>query len=165
VTVRGYEERDREACRALWRELTQWHRDLYEDESIGADRDAGDFFDEHLEHVGPERIWVAELEGAVVGFVGLIVDGQVGELEPLVVSSAVRGRGIGRALAEHVVATARALGLRRLDVKPAARNASAIAFFHDAGFDSLGQLELMIYLAEPKDWPVRERLADRDFRA
>jgi hypothetical protein len=26
--VRAYEERDRDACRALYRGLTQWHRDL-----------------------------------------------------------------------------------------------------------------------------------------
>jgi ribosomal protein S18 acetylase RimI-like enzyme len=165
ATIRGYEQRDRDACRALWRELTQWHRDIYDDQSLHADRDAGDFFDEHLDHVGAERIWVAELDGAVAGFAGLIVEGRRGELEPLVVATGVRGRGVGRALTERVIAAARAAGLRRLDVQPAARNVGAIRFFHDAGFDTLGQLELMLYLEEPKDWPVQERLAERDFRA
>ena len=147
LEVRGYEERDRDDCRALWRELTQWHRDLYDDQSIWRDRDPGEFFDEHLARVGPERIWVAELDRGVVGFVGLIVDGPVGELEPIVVDASARRAGVGRALAEHVLSAARAAGLRRIDVKPVARNDSAIAFFHELGFDTLGQIELMIYLA------------------
>jgi GNAT superfamily N-acetyltransferase len=167
TAIRSYEDGDREACRALWRELTQWHRDIYDDQSIHADRDPGDFFDEHLEQAGREHVWVAELDGAVVGFTSLLLDAErpVGELEPLVVAASSRGLGVGRALAEHVVAAARAEGLRRLDVKPAARNAPAIAFFHDVGFDTLGQHELLLYLDPPRDWPVQERVADRDFRA
>jgi hypothetical protein len=58
-----------------------------------------------------------------------------------------------------------AAGLRRIDVRPVARNDAAIRFFHELGFDSLGQLELMIYLQDPKDWPVHASLAGRDFRA
>ncbi len=38
---------DREACRALWRELTECHRTIYGDPSIGGD-DPGLYFDEHL---------------------------------------------------------------------------------------------------------------------
>jgi GNAT superfamily N-acetyltransferase len=165
--VRGYREDDRGECRALWRELTQTHRDLYDDQSIGGDGDLGDYFDEHLERVGSERVWVAELEGRVVGFTSLVPDAErpVAELEPIVVAREARGAGVGRLLAERVVSAARDLGLRRLDVRPAARNEPAIAFFHDLGFGTLGQLELMLYLQEPKDWPVRIRIAGRDFRA
>jgi acyl carrier protein len=65
----------------------------------------------------------------------------------------------------RVLARARELRLRRLDVRPVARNEAAIRFFHGLGFDSLGQVELMIYLEDPKDWPVRETLAGRAFRA
>jgi N-acetylglutamate synthase-like GNAT family acetyltransferase len=167
VVVRGYEERDRDACRALWRELTQTHRDLYADQSSGGDRDPGGYFDEHLERAGAERIWVAEAGGRVVGFTSVLVDGEqpAGELEPVVITADARGSGVGRALVERAVAAARELGLRRLDVRPVARNEAAIRFFHRLGFDTLGQLELMLYLAEPKNWPVRERVAGRDFRA
>jgi ribosomal protein S18 acetylase RimI-like enzyme len=89
----------------------------------------------------------------------------VGELEPIVVAPRTRGTGVGRALANEVLAKARELRLRRLDVRPAARNEAAIRFFHELGFDMLGQLELMIYLEGPKEWPVRETLAGREFRA
>jgi GNAT superfamily N-acetyltransferase len=165
--VRSYRDDDRDACRALWRELTQTHRDLYEDDSIGGDRDLGDYFDEHLERAGADRVWVAEVGERVVGFTSLLLssEGPSGELEPIVVAPDMRGTGVGRALTEHVVAAARGLGLRRLDVRPVARNEAAIGFFHELGFDSLGQIELMIYLEGPKDWPVRERIAGRDFRA
>jgi ribosomal protein S18 acetylase RimI-like enzyme len=165
VEIRGYEARDRDACRALWAELTQWHRDLYDDQSIGGDGHPGDEFDEHLERVGAECVWVAESAGAVVGFVGLIVEGRRGELEPLVVAATARGRGVGSALAARVIAAARDAGLRRLDVRPSARNVTAVRFFHDAGFDTLGQHELLLYLDPPRDWPFQERVADRDFRA
>ena len=164
--VRPYLDTDREVCRGLWRELTQTHRDLYDDQSIWHDRDPGDFFDEHLASAGAEHVWVAEVDGRVVGFTSLLRHGEaVGELEPIVVAPDARGSGVGRALANQVLARARELGLRRLDVRPVARNEAAIRFFHDLGFDSLGQLDLMIYLQEPKDWPVRETIAGRAFRA
>ena len=97
------------------------HRDLYADQSIRQDRDPGDFFDEHLERVGADRVWVAEHRSAAHGD--------------------------------------RPLARRRT------RNDGAIRFFHGLGFDSLGHIELMIYLQEPRDWPVQIRLVDRDFRA
>ena len=94
--VRGYEPRDLEACRGLWVELTQWHRDIFDAPEIGGD-DPGRAFDEHLARVGAENIWVAEAEGRVVGLAGLIPD--VFELEPVVVAEQHRGHGIGRLLA------------------------------------------------------------------
>ena len=164
--VRPYVETDREACRGLWRDLTQTHRDLYEDQSIGGGGDPGDYFDEHLEAAGAEHVWVAEVDGRVVGLASLLRPREgLGELEPIVVAPDERGSGVGRALAQQVIARARELRLRRMDVRPAARNEAAIRFFHELGFDTLGQLELMIYLEEPKDWPVRETVAGREFRA
>src|SRR5262249_22317630 len=62
VLVRGYRPEDRDTCAALWRELTQTHRDLYDDQSIGAQREPGEFFDEHLERAGADKTWVAELD-------------------------------------------------------------------------------------------------------
>ena len=35
VEIRGYEARDLEACRALWVELTVWHREIYGNPGIG----------------------------------------------------------------------------------------------------------------------------------
>jgi N-acetylglutamate synthase-like GNAT family acetyltransferase len=162
VIVRGYRDADLDACRALWVELTQWHRDIYGAPEIGGS-DPASHFNSHLERVGPENIWIAEIDDDVVGFAGLILEGKTAELEPIVVSGACRGQGIGRALANAVVSRARKRGLRRLVVRPAARNAEAIGFFHSRGFGVLGQVELMLELVPMDGWRPGERLAGRDF--
>jgi N-acetylglutamate synthase-like GNAT family acetyltransferase len=163
ATVRGYEPRDLEACRGLWVELTQWHRDIFDAPEIGGD-DPGRAFDEHLAKVNAENVWVAEVDGQVAGLAGLIPD--VPELEPVVVSKQHRGDGIGRLLVEAVISAARERGARTIQVRPVARNVEAVRFFHELGFDILDQLQLSMDLVErDRDiWKLGERLADRDFR-
>ncbi len=68
-------------CRVLWVQLNEWHRQIYEDPSIGGP-EPSQKFDEHLQHVGPENIWVAESSGHVIGMAGLIPGDQKAELEP-----------------------------------------------------------------------------------
>lgn len=38
VVVRNYQDVDRQRCQSLWRELTQWHREIYGDQTIGGDQ-------------------------------------------------------------------------------------------------------------------------------
>lgn len=148
VTIRQYHTSDLEQCRTLWVELTQRHRDLYNDPTIGGDN-PGLYFDKHLARVGPERLWVAEREGEVVGLVGLIVDEQGAEVEPIVVAAAHRDKGIGQALLNCMVEEARKLGVRYLSVKPVARNVEAISFYYDFGFQTLGEIEMFMDLSTP----------------
>jgi GNAT superfamily N-acetyltransferase len=153
ITVRPYQPGDLAACRALWVELTQAHRDLYGDPVIGG-ADPGRFFDRHLELVDPQRLWVAVGADQVVGLVGLIVssrttEGREAEVEPVVVATAYRGWGVGQALLARVVAEAQALGVRYLSVKPVARNREAIRFYYDAGFCLLGEIEMFMDLQPP----------------
>jgi hypothetical protein len=58
LIIRNYEPQDLETCRALWRELTDWHREIYEDVTIGGDHPEK-YFDKHLATIRPEQIWVA----------------------------------------------------------------------------------------------------------
>ncbi len=145
VTIRPYTPSDLEACRALWTELTQHHRNVYSDPSIGGEA-PGLYFDRHLARIGPDHIWVAECAGNVVGFVGLILDDQEAEVEPIVVTSEHRGRGIGRSLLNRAILEAERLGVRFLNVRPVARNVDAISFFYRSGFRLLGHVELCIEL-------------------
>jgi ribosomal protein S18 acetylase RimI-like enzyme len=163
VTIRRYEEGDSAVCRALWAELTRWHRELYDDPTIGGD-DPGSGFDGYLNEFGDSRLWVAEREGSVVGFAGLIVQGNQAEVEPVVVATDARGQGIGRTLVRAVVAVARTEGVGQVKVSPVARNAQAIGFFHRLGFTALGHVELLADFRRPADyWRPGERIAGRDF--
>ena len=153
MSVRNYRPSDLEACRALWAEMVQRHRDIYDDPSIGGD-EPGLEFDAHLARVGPDHVWVATSAGEVVGLVSLIEEEQEAEVEPIVVSARHRGKGIGRALLQHAVEQAKTAGVLCLSVKPVARNEDAIAFFHHAGFKALGHVQLFMWLGEsaPGQW-------------
>ena len=163
MTIRPFETGDTGACRALWGELTRAHRALYDDASIGGD-DPGSGFDAYVDEFAGARKWVAERGGSVIGFVGLIIRGRQGEIEPVVVSFDARGQGIGRSLVETAVEAAHAEGVDQLKASPVARNSHAIDFFHSLGFTSLGHVDLLLDSRHPDDyWKRGERLAGSDF--
>lgn len=141
MIIREYTPADLDACRDLWRALTQRHREIYRDPSIGG-ADPGMEFDQHLSHARLSKLWVAILDGEVVGLCGLLVEHEESELEPIVVRPSRRNRGIGARLAQQAIAESRRLGMRFINVRPVARNVEAIAFFHREGFRLLGRLEL-----------------------
>lgn len=160
--IREYHPSDLESCRRLWAELTEWHRRIYEDPTIGGS-DPGEYFDRHLSEVGSENLWVAVEDGSVVGLTGLMGEGAEAEVEPIVVSEPHRNRGIGGILLEFAVAEARGRGVKYLSVRPVARNTGAIEFFHKRGFVNLGHIELFMDLYGGA-WREGPRLFGRAFR-
>lgn len=164
MSVRNYGPSDLDRCRSLWAEMVERHREVYEDPSIGGE-DPGREFDAHLSRVGPERVWVATSGEDVVGLVSLIVDDQQAEVEPLVVSSEHRGRGVGQELLSHAVEQAKTLGVFCLSVKPVARNEEAVTFFHSAGFKALGHLQLFMWLGPsvPGQWKPGPEIFGKSF--
>jgi len=145
VEIREYSVADLEVCRDLWRDLTQRHRDIYEDPSIGG-ADPGPAFDEYLGHAHFTNLYLAVRDGEVIGMCGLLVDGEEAELEPIVVRPTRRNSGVGARLAQRVIAEARTLGMKYINVRPVGRNIEAIAFFNREGFRLLGRLELSLQL-------------------
>ncbi|MHC4341536.1 MAG: GNAT family N-acetyltransferase [Planctomycetota bacterium] len=163
LTIRGYEPRDLEACRELWSELTQYHRDIYSNAGIGG-ADPGSHFDTYLEHPKFAVAWVAVESGSVVGLTGLQVDCEEAEIEPVVVRTGHRDRGIGRRLIDHAIAEARRRNLRSVSIRPVARNALAIGRFHDAGFRLLGHIEMFMPLQTSEQaWKPGISIHGKDF--
>ena len=148
ITVRKYESEDREHCRNLWKELTEWHREIYDDPKIGGEHPE-EYFDKHLSRVGADNLWVAVDRTNVVGLVGLMVVNDETEIEPLIVSKAHRGKGAGKKLISTVIDEARKRGLRLLNIRPVARNTKTIRFLYEQGFKTLGYIELFIDLTGP----------------
>jgi len=153
ATVRPYRPLDHRACRALWAEFVEHHRDLYEDpDRGGADPGAG--FEEYLTRLDLTGMWVADhAEDGVVGLVGLLLKGRAGEVEPVVVTQRRRAQGIGTALLEHVAREARRRGMEQLTVSPASRNEMAIRCLYRAGYDALSRVTLTLDLhGEDPSW-------------
>ncbi len=164
MVIRGYQSSDLDACKVLWAQMTERHREIYDDPSIGGE-DPGSEFDGHLAQVGQDLIWVAESDDEVVGFVSLIHQGEEAEIEPIVVKSEIRSTGVGHQLVEHAVEQARELGVLCLSVKPVARNEEAISFFYDAGFRTLGHIQLFKWLGDsfPGQWKEGPELYGKSF--
>jgi GNAT superfamily N-acetyltransferase len=161
VIVRAYREEDRERCRSLWRELTEWHREIYEDPHIGGEHPE-DYFDKHLTKIGSKCIWVAAQGPRVVGFVGLIVEGSEAGIEPIIVSKSHRCKGIGKRLIETVVSEARKKGVHYLHVKPVARNTQAIKFLYKEGFRNVGHIDLFMDFSS-QSWKPGPEIHDCNF--
>jgi len=147
LDIRRYREADKKECRSLWRELTEWHREIYQDPTIGGEHPE-DYFDKHLAKVGSDRLWVAVHNSSVVGLVGLIVEGNEAEIEPLIISKTFRNKGLGKQLIKTVVSEARKMRVRLLCIKPVARNINTIRFLYQQGFKNLGEIELFISFYE-----------------
>ena len=87
------------------------------------------------------RLFVLRVDGRVGGMANALLTVSTAEgrrvvlLEDVIVGAAYRGRGLGRALVEHVVAWARAEGLPRVTLLADRDNAAAIAFYRRLGFD------------------------------
>ncbi len=141
VVIRTYKPSDLSVCRELYFQLVQWHRQLYHDPTIGEPDPCSGLMNHIREH-GAENLWVAEMEGAIVGLVGLIFKDDEAEIEPLIVAESHRRQGIGAQLLRHVTEIARKASVRYLNVRPVARNWQAIEFYYAAGFRTLGFVEL-----------------------
>lgn len=139
VTIRAYRPSDHNACRRLWAELTE-HRSALYGEQVS---DSGAGFEEYLTQLNLSGMWVADhAEEGVSGFIGLMLDGRAGEVDPVVVTASLRGRGIGQALLARVADEANRRGLQRLTVSPPVRDVSALRALHTAGFATVATVTL-----------------------
>lgn len=164
VTIRPFRPLDHRACRELWAELTEQHRQLYDDPAFGG-HDPGAAFEDYMTRLDLSGMWVAEdSDEGVVGFVGLLLKGRAGQVEPVIVTARRRREGIGRALLGKVAEEARRRGLSQLSVSPTTRNVAAIQMCHDAGYAAMEHLTLTFDLSRRgHDWRDGIDLHERRF--
>lgn len=85
------------------------------------------------------RLLLAEFEGQLAGCVALHkLDGKICEMKRLYLRPQFRAKGLGRALAETIIAEARVLGYQRMrldTVEPAMRD--AVAMYRRLGFKEI----------------------------
>jgi GNAT superfamily N-acetyltransferase len=132
VTIRGAEPADMDALSAVFRRSSL---------SIEADRAHLLAHPEALELAGTAvsegRTRAAVAGGCIIAFASWLRDGDALELDDLFVDPDWMGQGVGLALVEDVVAQARSLGLRRVQV---IANPSALGFYARAGFGGADEI-------------------------
>lgn len=91
-----------------------------------------------LDHIAAGHVFVAERQGAIVGFAAVLPrkDGAA-ELDALFVEPETWKQGVGRALVEHCVDIARARGSAALHV---VGNPHAEGFYRACGFEQIGTI-------------------------
>jgi ribosomal protein S18 acetylase RimI-like enzyme len=87
-------------------------------------------------------ILFASFNGEIIG-TGALLKCEEGcyEIAKMGVSSGVRGRGVGRKLAETLISTARAKGARKLYIESNRKLDRALALYRSLGFKELPQVE------------------------
>lgn len=102
------------------------------------------------------RLFVAEADGAVIGFAVGKVAGDVAELESVAVDTKMRRGGVGRALCEAVIAWCRGERVMAVELEVRAASAGAIGLYRGLGFVSMGVRPR--YYSEPVDAALLMRL-------
>jgi len=129
VTIRDARPEDETRWRALWKDYLDFY-DVTVDESI-SDSTWRRVFDP----ASAIFMRVAEIDGNVVGFTlsltheGTWIHGKDCYLEDLFVDGAIRGKGVGRALLDDLVALCKANGWSRLYWHTSESNARARALY------------------------------------
>jgi GNAT superfamily N-acetyltransferase len=100
---------------------------------------------ERLQHSDPDATWVAEVDGELVGLVGIHVsqvlayDGDAAKVSEIVVDDRYRRKGIGARLMEVAEDEARRRGCVVLFLTTAERRKDAHAFYRKLGFEETGR--------------------------
>lgn len=91
-----------------------------------------------LAHVPETRHYlVADLDGEVVGYAGLICTGHQADVQTLAVARAQQGTGLGRRLLDALLAEARRRGAGEVLLEVRADNEAAQALYARAGFERI----------------------------
>lgn len=83
------------------------------------------------------RVTVLELNGEIVGYASLRFVGREGDVNTIAISKAHQRKGLGQALLDWMLTTAKNLGVRELFLDVRADNQAAIQMYKNAGFERI----------------------------
>ena len=153
--------------RSLMRAFVTWHRARHVEDIALIERyfDQRAFDDELAglpgKYARPHgRLLLAYLEGKPAGCVALRdLDDGICEMKRMFVPEAFRGRGVGRALAERIIAAGKEAGYRAMRLDTSRRQSEAMQLYERAGFRRIPPYYQLS--DDVKDWLVFFELALR----
>lgn len=101
-------------------------------------------------YIAGNTVYLAQVEDEIVGFYALLGDGARLALDHLWLSPAQIGTGIGKALFNHAVATARQLGATEVEIEA---DPNALGFYEHMGATRVGENEYEIE-GQPRILPL-----------
>jgi len=134
ATIRPYQAGDESLLFTL-------ARDTFGDRSTWNDRRT-------ITALETDTVFVAELDGALAGYVALEPAGEAVRVEQLLVSPAHEGEGVGRQLLDYAEGYAISRQAHRLEVVVEEDNRRARAFYHGRGFVTAGGDVLQLVLPQ-----------------
>lgn len=103
VTVRPARDEDLPACAGLWRDALNGYLGRLNQPPIGEELAPIGRLHRHVRATDPERFWVAERDGRLVGFTSAVVREGVWFLSMLFIHPDEQARGLGRALLARIL--------------------------------------------------------------
>jgi len=113
----------------------------------------------------PNTIFVADLDGAVIGTTALVVRGDVGRLVRVAVARNHRRAGVATALMTYVIGYARQVGVSQLTAQTQPEWSDAMRFYERHGFVPCGRDEIDVHLCRSLVVPKERSVAPADERA
>lgn len=126
----AYDELDAETIDET---VDEWYADDELERAIGGWY-AGADFDIDLEAVD-SALFVAAVDGEVVGFTHGIVTGEEGDVLRMYVHPEYQGKGVGTALHDRLVASLEGAGVERIRALDLASNEASRRFYEGLGFE------------------------------
>jgi putative acetyltransferase len=105
-----------------------------------------------------DRFWVLEEGGRIVGCSACAVGRGLVEMKKVYLDRALRGRGWGRRLVAVVEETARALGIRRIELWSDTRFTTAHAVYERLGYERLPETRDLHDLSNSTEYHYRKSL-------
>jgi len=143
VTIRRAQQSDLDQLVTLWQELAELHAELLPEFALAPDKEQS--VRAHLVELlrdDNERVFVAEENGALIGFINgavrenppVFAERYIGYIADAIVSARSRRRGVGEQLVSTINAWFRERGIRIIHLTAATGNPIAQAFWRKMGF-------------------------------